>query len=834
MHETPYEPRSSELKNVRSRISEASWAQRVSDARRRLAIVEQILRLIEQGKSQNAAIGATVDSAKRSATLRDLKAYRNHGFEGLIDRRTPREPKVSQQLQDALEVARMANPSLTTEQMEAILQAKFQTELSSSTIKRTWRRARLERSPGRPRLSCQEADDTGTDDAATDDAATGDAATGDAATGDAATDDARPVVEPLQAAGMQLALGAAEAETGAIERLVDTVKDVAASLPEPEPVSDAERALRDERGRLTAQYNQARRKRDDEPIGPAFRSAAQKAQDRALGRLSFRDQSRATLERKVLALICLPLVTPMSGRIEDLRGPRGQLLGELCGFEYQAETVRKVASEFVLAGLGPLLQQTQAETWHDVSIQRWETDYRASIVYVDKLIKPLWTKSFTKAAKVSSTGRVQPALTSTYINTGVGTPIHVETHSGSAPLAPRVLQMLQEAEERSEHPLGRLTVIDGECFSAGLLKSFKDAERDLIVPLPATLTKPERFRFGRGSGFRSYRDNDQLREGMITLQDSKDRDVCVDARAVIIERRSTGAWTVLVTLAEPQEWSARELADAYFGRWPNQEGFFRRGNQALGLKQIHGYGKRVVANTVVLDKLDKTESRIDRARAKQDEAIEDLECVEQELATARGELRKVERYRAKREERVDAALDQGRVHTKPFSDAVTELRDAAGEERTLRERSERLEARRDKLGARVAKRGAQLDKWQRERDELQTRTEIVEADVAQDTLMTAMKLTLGMLVQFIVAEYFEHRSLAWETFLSRIATLPGRRETTADSITVYIYGNRRDIALMRDLERACRKVNERGLIKDGKRLRYAVEWPQGAPKGWAE
>jgi len=808
MQKQPYEPSSSELKEVRRRISEQSWAQRVADARRRLKIVEEILRLVGQGESQNAAIAVTVVSAKRSATLRDLKAYRERGFEGLIDRRTPREPEIPLWVRDAVEVARMANPALNIEEMTAILWRKYQTEVSPATIKRIWKTARLQRRAGRPNAEGNDVEAT-------------------------APDVARPIVEPLEAAGMQLVLGAAEAETGAMTGLVDKVMEVAESLPEPGPVSDAERALRDENGRLTARYNRARRKGEGELIGPSHRTPAEKAQERDLGRLSFRGQSRETLTRKLLALVCLPFVAPQGGRLADLRGPQGLLLGELCGYEYQVETMRKTVSELTQAGLAPQLAQVHAATWHQVSSERWETDYRASVVYVDNNTKPLWTKKFTKSTKVSSTGRVQPALTSTFINTGVGVPIHFETHSGAAPLAPRVLDILDEVEAGAEYPLGRLTVIDGECCSAGLLKSFKDAGRDLIVPLPVNMIKTERFRFGRGSGFRSYRDGDRLREGHITLLDSKNRDVRVDARALVIERRTKATWTVLVTLADADEWSARELADAYFGRWPNQEGFFRQANQAVNLKQVHGYGRRVVANTVVLDNLGRTAARLDRASAKQAEEIQKLERVESELENNESESRKIIRYRAKREERVATALEQERTHTQQFAEAVAELQGAVVEERALQERREPLEQRRALLGARINKRRAQIDKWQGERDKLQTRTEIVEADAAQDTLFTVMKLTLGMLVHFITVEYFEHRPLEWATFLDRIATLPGRRETTADCVTVYIYGNRRDIPLMRDLHRACCNINERELTKDGKRLRYAVEWPEGTPEHWA-
>lgn len=382
--------------------------------------------------------------------------------------------------------------------------------------------------------------------------------------------------------------------------------------------------------------------------------------------------------------------------------------------------------------------------------------------------------------------------------------------------------------------MGRLTVIDGECCSASLLQTFKNDGRDLVVPLPAPMIKPERFSFGPGSAFRPYREGDRIREGSITLQDSKNRNVTVEARAIIIERRTKETWTVLVTLADEELWSARRIADAYFGRWPHQEGFFRLANQAVGLKQVHGYGKRVVTNTAVVTELEQLDPRIEKTQQKQVEETQQSDAVKLELSQVQKELRKVSRYRAKREERVDECLDADQTDTKRFADASAELRQSSAEERKLDHKMSSLEKKQQRLTSKLGNRKAQLVKWERNRKKLASRTEIVEADVAKDTLFTAMKLTLGMLVHFVAVEYFPHRPLQWSTFLSRIAMLPGRRETTEDTITVFIYGNERDLKLMKALEIACHRINKRDLVRDGFLLRYELEWPDGPPEIWSE
>ena len=147
-----------------------------------------------------------------------------------------------------------------------------------------------------------------------------------------------------------------------------------------------ERALRNSRGEFTAEFNQARRKYPQDLIATTHRTAAEKAEERDLGRLSFKGQSRDTIEQKIWALLGIPAVPTVKGRLEELRGPYGRLIGEFCGFDYQVETLRKVISEFTLAGLAERFQKQQAKTWHRVSVERWDTEFQASVVYIDNNI----------------------------------------------------------------------------------------------------------------------------------------------------------------------------------------------------------------------------------------------------------------------------------------------------------------------------------------------------------------------------------------------------------------------------------------------------------------
>jgi len=79
--------------------------------------------------------------------VRHWVAYRKHGFEGLIDARLPREPKVSRACREAAQAARAANPKLSLAETLKILQGLHIHPLPSApTLRVLFRRADSRRS----------------------------------------------------------------------------------------------------------------------------------------------------------------------------------------------------------------------------------------------------------------------------------------------------------------------------------------------------------------------------------------------------------------------------------------------------------------------------------------------------------------------------------------------------------------------------------------------------------------------------------------------------------------------------------------------------------------
>jgi hypothetical protein len=150
---------------------------------------------------------------------------------------------------------------------------------------------------------------------------------------------------------------------------------VAESLPEPRGAEPDDCEDRNDKGQLTSAYNRKRRRKAGQNVSESYRATAEKASERDLGRLSFREHNRDTIEAKMWALMAMPALTK-SNRIDELYGPMGRHLEGICGRDYMPETLRKTATEWSLASVGYVLQGTHAQTWHEVSQEKWERGYR--------------------------------------------------------------------------------------------------------------------------------------------------------------------------------------------------------------------------------------------------------------------------------------------------------------------------------------------------------------------------------------------------------------------------------------------------------------------------
>lgn len=777
------------LARVKSRISAASWQKRVEQAQRDEVQIQSILRQVDRGASLNEAIAKRLPASRRGWALRRIPEYRRQGLAALIDGRVSREPEISVACRQALQAARAANPGVTTAEALTILKEQGLLPLpSESTMWREFARVDARRRYARQRCAAEQT-----------------------------------TVVDLAFAGAEL-LVAAETEAGGIAALANEVvrvgKRALAASRGQTPAKDL--AHRNRRGQFTVTYNRQRRRKAGEAVARYLRTAEEKAEGRVRSWPRFVQERRETIEAKLRMLTFGWLVAETKGW-DALRSPEMAGLAAIAGFAYMPSTLAKLVSALAIAGVGPWLLAVVGQRWHQVAEQRWGEPGAMAAVYIDNHAKEVWSKLFTQSGKVSHRSRVMPCITTTYAHTGAGTPLVLSVQSGSAPLAPRLVDLVEQAEALWGAQVKRATVIDAEGSTFELLESFARRRRVLVTPLRPSRAPELELTYSRGSYFRPYRQKDELRVARATLT-HKSTGRSLQLGALVIRRQKRDNDTVLLTTGLDLGMEGRDLADLYFSRWPVQENAFKEA-AVLGLHQHRGNCGRMVANLAVVTELEQVERR-----AKRDgESLDQLRVEHETLVRASEErCRQSARAQARlatRRRRLDALVAQGRTGGTRFARVALDHQQALVAAEKFTSAAARARAALQKNQTRQLALQASLCKLGERRKYLQPQRRIRKLDVAQDMILTATKLTAAQLISFAKREYLCSWPMTPETFLSRVLPIRGSKEIRRDDERVIFYENARDSEVTQALRDACRRLNQRRIQREGRTVRYAVEPP---------
>lgn len=727
--------------------------------------------------------GSFFQPERRGWAVRHWTAYRKHGFEGLIDTRVPREPKVSRACREAVLAARAANPKLTAGEAIKILQTLHIRPMpSESTVRLLFRQADARRSYAERK-------------------------------GRAA---AKSIELPV--AGGELLL-AAEAEVGVITALTEEVVKIgeevreasAGTRPTPDP------GPRDEHGHFTAEYNHERKRPPGEKIAPHLRSAAEKAQGQVLSGLRFVQEGPESIGQKVAMLVLEPMVNRSKG-LSGLRAEGVDGVKPLTGFAYMPSTLSKFTAGLARCAAGPKLLAAVAGRAHEAAQSRWGEAGAMAALYVDNHAKEVWSSLYTKSGKVSHLNRVMPCITSTYVHSGAGTALHVSVQSGAAPLAPRLVELVDEVEAELGDGIRRAVVIDSEGSTFDILTTFSERGRIIVTPLKPSRASELEVTYTRGSYFRSYRENDELRIAKVTLH-HKSTNRSLALHGLLVRREHRDSDTVLLTNGIDLGMTGRELADLYYQRWPLQENAFKEG-KALHLAEHRGNCGTMVSNVAIVTELERLDKRAQHDRETLAQFEEDRAALRRASEEHETALEKLTNDHVRLTE---LAATEGTWED--FNQALRAHGDLHKKEREIAKTLGRAEVQNAKNERRKERVEAHLRRTEEESKRLEPRKTIRELDVALDTVLTAMKLAACFLISFVLREYLGSMPMTSATFLARILTIRGRRELGPDEERVVFYENPRDPQVTRMLSEACTVLNGRGLLRNGKRLRYDVEPP---------
>jgi len=157
---------------------------------------------------------------------------------------------------------------------------------------------------------------------------------------------------------------------------------------------------------------------------------------------------------------------------------------------------------------------------------------------------------------------------------------------------------------------------------------------------------------------------------------------------------------------------------------------------------------------------------------------------------------------------------------------ATELERLESGMRRDEEELARLASQRQPLSQELEELQARVAKSAERRAHLEPQRNIRQLDVALDSVLTAAKLTLALLITFVLREYFSSRPMMPYTFMSRIFGIKGRRVSRPGEEQIVFYENPRDPEMNQALAEACHELNKRNLIRHGRRLLYSTEPPK--------
>ena len=786
-----YEPASARLLMVKSRLSAASWDTRVEAARADEVVLKAIAARVKGGLSLNAAIEAEVPRSRRSWVIRRWSRYQVEGLEALIDARAAREPKVAKESGPLIEAAREANPRVTASEVTKILLGQGVKVLPSlSTIKSSFARVDARRQYAQKKARIAE-----------------------------------EVVE-LPFAGGELLL-AAEVESGLIAGLTDEVEALAEEAKEASKgqTPEGDTAHRDAKGHFTVTYNRRRKRKAGQEIASYLRTAEEKAEGRVPSWPRFVHERRETVEAKLKMLALAPLVAGTKGW-DALRAQEAAGLASLTGFAYMPSTLSKLASALAISGAGPRLLEKVGTHWHGVAQQRWEEQGAMAAIYIDNHVKEVWSSLFTQSGKVSRLNRVMPSITETFVQTGAGTPLVVSVQSGGAPLAPRFMELVESAEAKLDGGVvRRAVVVDSEGSTFDILSSCAAQKRVIVTPLKPSRMPSLKLKYSRGSYFRPYRDNGQLRIGTGTLT-HKSSGRSLEVGVLHVRRAHRERDSVLLTTGLALGMGGSDLADLYFARWPIQENSFKEG-AAVGLDQHRGNCGRMVANVAVITELERLEVRAKAGAAERALLTGASAELEQARLGARRQHQRATSALATRRRRLDALVDAGHCEGKQLGAAAIEHQVALLHcEETAADLSS-AEAARAKSEKRAADLDGLLTDVAARTEKLQHQRSIRQLDVALDMVLTAAKLACSLLITFALREYLTASPMTPHTFATRLFGIRGRRELRPDEELIVFYENPRDPDTNAALADACRRLNLRRLSREGRRLRYEMAHHDG-------
>jgi len=398
--------------------------------------------------------------------------------------------------------------------------------------------------------------------------------------------------------------------SGLIDAITDSIYWCAQKKKESDVFKESELIQKDHqdlrsKGRFTSEYNNQSQVRESR-----FKPLEEKIENKRFASMNIFSLSRESIMRYMLALFSLPIATA-NGRVKSVDNPRGNALKYLCGFNYKAATLDKHIRELKYLQISNELIETTAKFWIDFWSRRNGSDNIFTCYYIDGNTKALWSSKPCHKGKVTMLGRVMNCLEQVFIHDGQGHPIYFQTFNGHADLGKNSLGMMDKISQylKDTTTLGdqitvnRILILDGGGNGVKTLRELSGSGYHFITILDSnqindrkikSISEKKRYDFGDA----------YLVDCTIELEDSNDKGYIFETRTVQVHW-DNGRTSVLITNLSEKIFTTDNVVKSYFNRWPAQELNFRDMKSGVNIHRVVGYGKKLVDNITVLEKIER-------------------------------------------------------------------------------------------------------------------------------------------------------------------------------------------------------------------------------------
>jgi len=287
---------------------------------------------------------------------------------------------------------------------------------------------------------------------------------------------------------------------------------------------------------------------------------------------------------------------------------------------------------------------------------------------------------------------------------------------------------------------------------------------------------------------------------ILELEDSNDKGYIFETRAVQVYW-DNGRTSVLITSVPETIFSTDYVVKSYFDRWPAQELNFRDMKGGVNLHRVVGYGKKLMDNTKVLEKIEQLQGQISELEGELDVSLNEIRGIEKNLES------KIKEERIYREK---SSVENGERKL-PEHDAEI-LKGIQKVINSLKRKIKKIEKGHEKPFKSLKKKKKELAR-------IIDKKKIYRVDVELDQIMTCFRISFANICSYMLDECFNSEKMTLQRLFETIFDLRGTVKVENDQRNIFIEKNPKQENVMWKLELALEVLNRMG-IKDANKLMY--------------